>query len=68
MKCQTFVKFFLSEWPKMDFKHNFWKCNILLAGPPPPIVTFVTIFLFFIEGFPHSFTQVFWFMVMMCDM
>ena len=22
-----------SEWPKMDFKHNFKKCNILSAGP-----------------------------------
>ena len=21
-----------SEWPKMDFKHNFWKCNILSAS------------------------------------
>ena len=38
-----------SEWPKMDFKHNFKKCNILSAGPPPPPdVTFVTIFFFFL--------------------
>ena len=25
-----------SEWPKMDSKHNFKKCNILSAGPLPP--------------------------------
>ena len=35
-----------SEWPEMDFKHNFENCNILSAGPPF-IVTFVTIFLNF---------------------
>ena len=29
-----------SEWPEMDFKHNFKNCNILSAGPP--------------EGFPKG--------------
>ena len=30
-----------SEWPEMDFKHNFKNCNERLAAPPPSIVTFV---------------------------
>ena len=34
-----------SEWPKMDFKHNFEKFNHVSAPPSPPIVTFVTFFL-----------------------
>ena len=25
------------EWPEMDFKHTFKKCNIKLAGPPPVV-------------------------------
>ena len=39
-----------SEWPEMDFKHNFENCNILSVGPPPPIVTFVTIFFFLVKA------------------
>ena len=39
-----------SEWPEIDFKHNFKNCNNFSAGhlpPPPPIVTFITNFFFF---------------------
>ena len=40
-----------SEWPEMDFKHNFIKCNILTRETPLPNVTSVT---FFFEGVPKS--------------
>ena len=35
-----------SEWPKMDFKHNFKKREILVKN-------FTDFFLFVFEGFPY---------------
>ena len=39
-----------SEWPKMHFKHNFLKCKILSARPPPDCKNFT---FFFFEGIPN---------------
>ena len=41
-----------SEWPEMDFNHNFKNCNILSAGPPPYYNICYNFFFFFNEGFP----------------
>ena len=37
-----------SEWPEMDFKHNFKKSNIWSAGPPHDNICYT-----FFEGFPR---------------
>ena len=32
------ASFKILVWSKMDFKHNFAKCNILLGGTPPLLI------------------------------
>ena len=38
-----------SEWPEMDFKHNFKKYGILSVRPPPWYGKFHTFFSFFLR-------------------
>ena len=45
-----------SEWPEMDFKHNFKKYGILSVRPPPPgMENSILFFSFFFEGFPYTY-------------
>ena len=34
---QNFVHQNDSEWPKMDFKHNFENRDFFISDPPPPL-------------------------------